>query len=106
MEQKVDDAHLKQQEDQNQRFILWLSALPFREQHVAILESVQTGTGGWFIKHETLQSWLEGKIDMLWCPGIREFLHTLGLYTDANSFSVSWCWKNTTNVSNIPTESE
>lgn len=75
MGRKVDDTHLKQQEDQNQRIILWLSTLPFREQHVAILETVQAGTGAWFIKHETLHSWLEGKISMLWCPGLREYSH-------------------------------
>ncbi|KAJ5424569.1 hypothetical protein N7445_010542 [Penicillium cf. griseofulvum] len=68
--QKLDDTHLRHQEDQNERIFLWFATLSFHEQHVAILESVQAGTGAWFIKHETLQNWLEGKISMIWCPGI------------------------------------
>ncbi|RHZ69155.1 hypothetical protein CDV55_103316 [Aspergillus turcosus] len=67
---KVYETRLKHQEDETQKIILWLSSLSFREQHVAILESVQPGTGGWFTKHETFRAWLEGKISMLWCPGL------------------------------------
>lgn len=72
MGQKVAEAHLKDHEDEIQRIILWFSTLSFREQHIAILESVQPGTGGWFTKHEALRAWLDGKISMLWCPGLRE----------------------------------
>jgi hypothetical protein len=73
MEQKVDDANVRHQEDQNQTVLLWLSTLQFREQQVAILESLEPGTGEWFIRHETVQSWLDGKVSLLWCPGLREF---------------------------------
>lgn len=76
--QKVDETHLRHQEDETQKIILWLSTLSFREQHVAILESVQPGTGGWFTKHETFRAWLEGKIRMLWCPGLRKFTDLSG----------------------------
>jgi hypothetical protein len=47
--QKIDQTHLQDREHQTQRIILWLSTLPFREQHVAIRERVQAGTGDWFI---------------------------------------------------------
>lgn len=33
--QKLDDTYLQELEDQTQRIILWLSTVPFREQHVA-----------------------------------------------------------------------
>ncbi|KAH1401028.1 hypothetical protein KXW39_003916 [Aspergillus fumigatus] len=65
MGQKVAETHLKDHEDEIQRIILWFSTLSFREQHIAILESVQPGTGGWFTKHEALRAWLDGKISML-----------------------------------------
>ncbi|CAG7988463.1 unnamed protein product [Penicillium salamii] len=50
--------------------MLWLSTHQFREQHVAILEGVKQGTGEWFVKHDMVQSWFEGKTGLLWCPGL------------------------------------
>ncbi|KAE8322171.1 hypothetical protein BDV39DRAFT_210018 [Aspergillus sergii] len=70
IEQKVDETHSRQQEEQKQKIFSWLGALQFREQHVAILESVQSGTGGWFINHEVIKAWLEGETSMVWCPGL------------------------------------
>ncbi|RAQ58986.1 hypothetical protein COH20_006750 [Aspergillus flavus] len=70
IEQKVDETHLRQQEEQKQKIFSWLGAQQFREQHVAILESVQSGTGVWFINHEVIKAWLEGKTSFVWCPGL------------------------------------
>lgn len=81
--QKVSQTQLKDEEDLNERILLWLSPFPFRKQHDAILESVQAGTGGWFMKHEKVCNWLEGNTNMLWCPGIRKYcdFYTLGKLT-------------------------
>ncbi|KAJ0413510.1 hypothetical protein BJY00DRAFT_319712 [Aspergillus carlsbadensis] len=70
IEQKVDETQARQEEEQKQKVISWLGALLFREQHVAILDSVQPGTGRWFINHDTVRTWLEGKTSMVWCPGL------------------------------------
>lgn len=77
IEQKVDETHLRQQEEQKQKIFSWLGAQQFREQHVAILESVQSGTGVWFINHEVIKAWLEGKTSFVWCPGLREYSYSL-----------------------------
>ncbi|CAG8410376.1 unnamed protein product [Penicillium salamii] len=70
MEQKADDTHLRQQQEEKQKIMLWLSTHQFREQHVAILEGVKQGTGEWFVKHDMVQGWFEGKTSLLWCPGL------------------------------------
>ncbi|KAL4916561.1 hypothetical protein BDW62DRAFT_185908 [Aspergillus aurantiobrunneus] len=70
LQEKLGDSHAKFRDDLTQKIILWLSTLSFRDQHVAIVESVQPGTGGWLTKHETFRNWLEGDTDMLWCPGM------------------------------------
>lgn len=81
--QKVSQTKLKDEEDLNERILLWLSPFPFHKQHDAILETVQAGTGGWFMKHEKVCNWLEGNISMLWCPGIRKYseFYTMGKLT-------------------------
>lgn len=97
---KLDDSNANDQDDQAQKIIDWVSPLSFRQKHLAILESVQQGTGGWLIQHETFQRWAEGNVGLLWCPGIREatdfstMIHTLiSVY--------SWSWQDETSVSNF-----
>ncbi|GAQ42481.1 serine/threonine-protein kinase chk2 [Aspergillus niger] len=75
--QKVSQTKLKDEEDLNERILLWLSPFPFHKQHDAILETVQAGTGGWFMKHEKVCNWLEGNISMLWSIVVDTLEHKL-----------------------------
>ncbi|KAJ6099060.1 serine/threonine-protein kinase chk2 (cds1) [Penicillium canescens] len=68
--QKMDRTDARFQDDETQKIILWLSPLFFREQHVAILESVQPDTGVWFVQHDSFRSWVHGDTNLLWCPGL------------------------------------
>lgn len=97
---KLDDSNANDQDDQAQKIIAWVAPLSFRQKHLPILESVQQGTGGWLIQHETFQRWVEGSFGLLWCPGMREatdfstMIHTLiSVY--------SWSRQDETSVSNF-----
>lgn len=68
----MDNTAAEMQRNEIQKIILWISALSFQERHTSVLESVQPGSGTWFLEHNAFVKWLEGDIDRLWCPGIRE----------------------------------
>lgn len=70
---KFDDSAARQHSEETQKIISWVSPLSFHATHYSILESGQTGTGAWFLEHQTYRKWANGRTDMLWCPGIRKF---------------------------------
>ncbi|CEJ85701.1 hypothetical protein VHEMI03853 [[Torrubiella] hemipterigena] len=67
---KIDHSDDRLRDKETQEIINWVSLLSFHAAHNAIFDSVQPGTGTWFLNHETYCKWLNGDIDMLWCPGI------------------------------------
>lgn len=69
---KMDDSDTKSRREETQAIVNWISPLSFHTTHHSILESVQPGNGSWFLQHNTYRKWLNGEIDMLWCPGIRK----------------------------------
>lgn len=72
LEDKIDSTATEMQRIELQKIMVWISPLSFGERHVSVLESVQPGSGKWFLEHSAFVQWVEGRIDRLWCPGIRE----------------------------------
>lgn len=74
---KIDDSNGKARDKETQEIINWISSLSFHAAHNAILETVQPGTGTWFLKHEMYRKWVDGDIEILWCPGMRKLYEPL-----------------------------
>ncbi|KAI9927144.1 hypothetical protein MW887_003527 [Aspergillus wentii] len=68
--QKMENLDARSQGRETQKIIDWVSPISFRARQIDTLESVQPGTGMWFLQHQTFRSWMNGDIEMLWCPGI------------------------------------
>ncbi|KAI9894307.1 MAG: hypothetical protein M1814_003063 [Vezdaea aestivalis] len=60
--------HMEQEEDK--QVLAWLSPLTFWARHQDILAKRQTGTCEWLLNHSTFNSWVQGDVNILWCPGI------------------------------------
>jgi hypothetical protein len=66
-------------EEESRRILRWLSQLDFEEKHRDILSKLHPGTGQWLLDLDEFQAWRNGLLDSsptLWCPGIRESIHT------------------------------
>ncbi|RYP90059.1 hypothetical protein DL770_003839 [Monosporascus sp. CRB-9-2] len=69
--EKVFDAEARSHDEEARKIISWISPKSVRTRHISVLESVQPGTGTWLLEHGLFRSWVEGDVDLLWCPGIR-----------------------------------
>jgi len=59
------------EEEKNQKIVNWLSPLNFwSKQNDTILQR-QEGTGEWMLNHHYFRGWVNGDINVLWCPGAR-----------------------------------
>ncbi|CAJ0548883.1 Ff.00g024960.m01.CDS01 [Fusarium sp. VM40] len=67
---KADRSEAKSRDEEAIKIISWISPISFHAKHIDILERVEPGTGTWLIEHDTVQGWLRGDINVLWCPGI------------------------------------
>jgi hypothetical protein len=59
-------------DEEAEKILTWISPTSFRLKQADMLEGVQPGTGSWFLQHPDYRSWVQGNVDRLWCPGIRE----------------------------------
>jgi hypothetical protein len=62
------------QDEKGQKIVKWLSHLNFWSKQDDTFERRQEGTGRWFINDVTFQDWVNGKFNVLWCPGDRKTL--------------------------------
>ncbi|KAJ7578114.1 hypothetical protein C8J56DRAFT_869025, partial [Mycena floridula] len=54
---------------QNRAFEDWISTLDFEQIQRDTLSKQVSGTCSWFIEEARFQSWVNGEIKFLWCPG-------------------------------------
>jgi hypothetical protein len=54
-----------------QDLMAWLSPLNFWVKQIDHLGRRQEGTGEWLLNAPEFKGWLEGRTNVLWCPGIR-----------------------------------
>ncbi|KAJ7578146.1 hypothetical protein C8J56DRAFT_1060264 [Mycena floridula] len=54
---------------QNRTFGDWISTLDFKRIQQDTLSKQASGTCSWFIEEASFQSWVNGEIKFLWCPG-------------------------------------
>ncbi|KAJ7578078.1 hypothetical protein C8J56DRAFT_1111897, partial [Mycena floridula] len=54
---------------QNRAFGDWISTLDFEQIQRDTLSKQASGTCSWFIEEASFQSWVNGEIKFLWCPG-------------------------------------
>lgn len=57
-------------ETKEEKILHWLSPLNPWTRHKEARDQRQEGTLRWFFEHPTLQSWLNGEVKRIWCPGI------------------------------------
>ncbi|KAH7198957.1 uncharacterized protein B0J16DRAFT_360560 [Fusarium flagelliforme] len=70
LKDKADDFEARTRDEEALKVMSWISPLSFRAKHQDVLDSTEPGTGSWLLEHGNFQSWIEGDIDKLWCPGI------------------------------------
>lgn len=56
---------------EKEKILCWISSTSFRSKQADVLQSVQPGTGKWFLGANEYRDWLSGNVDLFWCPGIR-----------------------------------
>ena len=64
---------MKEQDQENQAIISWLSALNFGTKQQDYLSRRQEGTGEWLSNEGRFKEWLSGSKRILWGHGIRTF---------------------------------
>ena len=83
------------QDEKGRNIVRWLSHLNFWSKQDDTFERRQEGTGNWLLNDSTFQGWVNGKFNVLWCPGDRKTaLHAYNAY-------ISWCRKDCVRVSHI-----
>jgi len=70
----LSDHENQVQDEKGQKIVKWLSHLNFWSKQDDTFERRQEGTGRWFINDVTFQDWVNGKFNVLWCPGDRKTL--------------------------------
>ncbi len=59
------------------KVLSWLSPLNFGTRLSEMLDRKAADTGIWLLESEQFTSWVNGNIQVLWCPGMREYKHSL-----------------------------
>ncbi|XTI90461.1 hypothetical protein V2W45_1188742, partial [Cenococcum geophilum] len=67
---EVQTIRCRQDDQQFQAIIDWLSPLDFADQQRDFSDQRQNNTGTWFIESEAFLDWLNGSKPILFCPGI------------------------------------
>ncbi|CAI6340736.1 unnamed protein product [Periconia digitata] len=67
---QVDSIETKRQHEETEKILAWISQMNFRSKHADVLEAVQPGTGKWLLEDKVFLDWVNGDVDILWCPGI------------------------------------
>ena len=62
------DIDINSSKNQNVKIIDWLSNLSFQQGQAHAFGIHGEGTGEWFLNDPVFKSWLNGKMDLLWCP--------------------------------------
>lgn len=63
---------LERRDEEFEKILSWLSPVSFQDKQADVLQSVQPGTGKWFLESDKFRNWLSGDASLLWCPGIRK----------------------------------
>lgn len=69
----LDDMDLKRRDDEAEKVLSWISSSSFQAKQADVLQSVEPGTGRWFLEERRFCDWLTGDLSSLWCPGIRTY---------------------------------
>ncbi|KAK4224251.1 hypothetical protein QBC38DRAFT_24376 [Podospora fimiseda] len=67
---QVETLDTARRDDDAEKILTWISPISFRVKQADVFEGVEPGTGQWLLQHDTFLKWLEGEVDLLWCPGI------------------------------------
>ncbi|WYZ35404.1 hypothetical protein EsH8_X_000051 [Colletotrichum jinshuiense] len=67
---QLDDMDLEGRRQETEKILCWISSTSFRSKQADVLQSVQPGTGKWFLEAKEYRDWLSGNVNLLWCPGI------------------------------------
>lgn len=59
-----------------EKILTWISPFSFLAKHASVLGSVQPGTGKWLLENSVFRRWVDGQVNILWCPGIRKSPHS------------------------------
>lgn len=63
---------LRKRDQEAEQILAWMSPTSFQARQADVLQSVEPGTGKWFLETKNYRDWLAGHVNLLWCPGIRE----------------------------------
>lgn len=96
---QVRDLDTAKRDDEVEKILLWISPASFQSKQADMLEGVQPGTGSWFLEDAVFRSWMEGQVDVLWCPGIRKSPYSGILSYNTDNLYVSWRREDQTGVS-------
>ncbi|KAL2186498.1 Pkinase-domain-containing protein [Thermothelomyces heterothallicus CBS 203.75] len=70
IQRQVETATSRSLDNEAEKVILWISPLSYRARHLDVLNTARPGTGTWFLHHPVLNKWVNGELNVLWCPGI------------------------------------
>ncbi|KAK8227641.1 hypothetical protein HDK90DRAFT_514141 [Phyllosticta capitalensis] len=68
--QQLDDMDLRKRDEEAEKILAWMSPTSFQARQADVLQSVEPGTGKWFLETKNYRDWLAGHVNLLWCPGI------------------------------------
>ncbi|KAK8183666.1 uncharacterized protein BKA78DRAFT_299687 [Phyllosticta capitalensis] len=68
--QQLDDMDLRKRDEEAEQILAWMSPTSFQARQADVLQSVEPGTGKWFLETKNYRDWLAGHVNLLWCPGI------------------------------------
>ncbi|KAL1385276.1 hypothetical protein HDK64DRAFT_256614 [Phyllosticta capitalensis] len=68
--QQLDDMDLRKRDEEAEQILAWMSPTSFQARQADVLQSVEPGTGKWFLETKDYRDWLAGHVNLLWCPGI------------------------------------
>jgi len=64
---------IKAESEERLKILTWLSPLTFGTRLSEMLDRKAADTGIWLLESEQFTSWVNGSIEVLWCPGMREY---------------------------------
>jgi hypothetical protein len=71
---QVESLETRHRDDDSEKILTWISPVSFGSKQAAVLDGVQAGTGQWLLQDTAFLDWAQGRVAMLWCPGIRKMI--------------------------------